>query len=321
MIALEIQGLSERRENLLMEIGRTVFASGFTLQRQRLVQDDHGVLLTMVVRGPARQQRALSDALDAHQRLTSFVIDVFDEAVQRPHFAASLKQDWKTAVAELPMIVVPPADVNVVPEKVSDELEPFIELVRSRESETEIELEDEAIFASISVPVRTAKAIAVPMDSFVELIPIGADVSVVDKLQQKLTSAYPDIFPVLQALQQSVVEAARASSLLLAGQRTGAWLFERDYNPGIRLNLKDAIESVAVPALRTLVEVEQRGEQLHILNSPICVEGGHSSCQFFNGYLESLLGPAMSPDTVSIFSVCCRSFGAGECVFALSDAN
>ena len=39
MIELEFQILSDRREGLLVELGRLVVASGFTLQRQRMYQD------------------------------------------------------------------------------------------------------------------------------------------------------------------------------------------------------------------------------------------------------------------------------------------
>jgi hypothetical protein len=40
---------------------------------------------------------------------------------------------------------------------------------------------------------------------------------------------------------------------------------------------------------------------------------------FFTGYLEGLLGPVILPDSLSIFSVCCRSYGADECVLAILD--
>jgi hypothetical protein len=91
MIELEIQALSERRQGLLVEIGHFVIANGFTLQRQRLIQDPHGILLTMVIRGPARKQRALQAALDAHERIISFQLAPFVEGEQKPHFAASRK--------------------------------------------------------------------------------------------------------------------------------------------------------------------------------------------------------------------------------------
>lgn len=321
MIALEIQGLSERRENLLIEIGRTVIASGFTLQRQRLAQDPHGVLLTMVVLGPPRKKRALSEALDAHERLISYVICDFDEDRQKPHFAASFRLDPNAYVP-------PPTPVDTLlfgTRRVTDPNigipEPFI--APTPEPELPLDLEDDAFFASISVPVSARSHILVAavasVDQFVELVPIDADDVAVDKLLPKLMNHYPDIFPKLEALQKSVVKEARESSLHLAGQRLGAWVFERDFGTVGKLSLSDAIGHVGVPALRAIVEVEQRGEQLHILSSPACAEGGDSGCQFFHGYLETLLTTATSSDAISIFSVCCRSYGAGECVFALSD--
>jgi hypothetical protein len=322
MIALEIQGLSERRENLLIEVGRTVLASGFTLQRQRLAMDHHGVLLTMVVRGPVRKQRALSDALEAQERLLSFVISEFDESVQKPHFAASTTHDPAAfAPSPLAAAVAPPAVKAVTVEPDPGMPEPFI--APASEPEPDMQLEVDAFLASVSVPARApspAPATALEtIDPFVELALIDADVSAVDKLMPKLINHYPDILPGLLTLQQSVAEAARESSLLLAGQRLGAWVFDRDHTAATKLNLVDAVESIGVPALRALVVVEQRGEQLHILDSPMCIEGGNSSCQFFNGYLEGVLRPAMPSDSVSIFSVCCRSYGAGECVFAISE--
>jgi hypothetical protein len=174
MIELEIQGLSPSREGLLIEVGRFVMANGFTLQRQRLAQDPHGILLTMVV-------------------------------------------------------------------------------------------------------------------------------------------------PQLLALQQSVAEAARASSLALAGKRTGSWVFRSEYLLDDGLDLREAIERIGVPALRALVEVDQQGTQLHIHDSPLCAQYGHSGCSFFGGFLEGLLGPAIAPGSMSIFPVCCRSYGADACVLELSD--
>ncbi|NMW24965.1 hypothetical protein HFP05_11545, partial [Rhodanobacter denitrificans] len=102
MIELEIQGLSENREGLLIEVGRLVMASGFTLQRQRLLQDHHGILLTMVVRGPPRKKRTLEAALDAYDRFISVKVFPFVEGEPTPHFAASHRRVG-------PAVVVPPA--------------------------------------------------------------------------------------------------------------------------------------------------------------------------------------------------------------------
>ena len=100
MIELEIQTLSERRDGLLIELGRAVVTSGFTLQRQRFIQDANGVLLTMIVRGPARKQRALEAALDANERIISFNASTFEEGAPKPHFAASRTMAARSVVPE-----------------------------------------------------------------------------------------------------------------------------------------------------------------------------------------------------------------------------
>ena len=353
MIELEIQTLSERREGLLIDVGRAVVMNGFTLQRQRFTQDANGVLLTMVVRGPARKQRALEAALDANERIISFNASTFEEGPPKPHFAASRTMVGQVP-APAPAVEAPkpvatasaseesaskphssaaPAAVQpaatpmparatdavpiVAPAAVADASPSVATPVVSAEPEPQPEPEPEFIF----VLPRAPSAVSAPavVEPFIELIPEGPDEEAVAKLLPKLETEYPEIFQRLQTLERSVPEAARESSLWLAGQRTGAWVFERDYAAGTRLGLNDAIENIGIPALRALVEVEHKGEQLHIRNSPLCIEGGQSSCKFFGGYMEGLLGPAIGSDSLSVFAVCCRSCGANECVLAISE--
>jgi len=324
MIELEIQALSEKREGLLIEVGRCVVASGFVLQRQRLAQDDNGVQLTMVVRGPARKQRTLAAALDAYERIISYTLSVFDANVQKPHFAAR-SIIVRPAVAPLPapvidvvphVVEVAVADVEDVPESIAIPIA-FVEPERQQAAEPDfIFAPDHTPEFASQPPSQSAPVVHVP---FVELIPTGPDVDAVDKMSRKLANDYPQIFPRLLTLDHSVAAAARESSLLLAGQRMGAWLFERDHRLERKLGLSEAIERIGVPALTALVDIERHGNQLHIRHSPICAEGGPSRCVFFTGYLEGLLGLAMLSDSLSILSVCCRSYGADECVLAILD--
>ncbi|MGC1547907.1 MAG: hypothetical protein WA777_05210 [Rhodanobacter sp.] len=318
MIELEIQTLSEKREGLLIEVGRSAVACGFTLQKQRLAQDANGVLLTMVVRGPERKQRSLEVALDAIERVISFEVSTFVEGESKPHFAASRTFAWPTvAPAPTPTIEVAPVVVSVAPAEKLDVPEPAAPPAVPVESEPQQEPEADFTFVLPRAPAPEPAPVVI--EPFVELIPLDPDEQAVEKVLPQLTNGYPHIFPALQKLEASVIEAARESSLLLAGQRTGAWLFERDYPLDTKLSLREAIERIGMPALRTLVEVEHKGDQLHIRNSPLCKEDGHSSCKFFSGYLEGLLGPAIASDSLSIFAVCCRSCGATECVLAITD--
>jgi hypothetical protein len=337
MIEREIQALSERREGLLVEVGRFVIENGFTLQRQRLVQDPHGILLTMVVRGPRRGKHALESALDAYDRIISFEVAPHVEGEQRPHFAASRKvpnyvpaarpepppepatEPARTAATDT---VVPPA----IPAVAFDEVAP------ARLTAAPATAPAPAIAASPPArpqpdfefilpeapraPPAPPPVVEVP---FVELVALEPDQAAIDKVLSKLDTEYPQIMTRLLTLARSVPEGAREPSLRVAGQRIGRSVFEREHAQTGTLGLDAAIEQIGLPALRALVEIDLDGRQVHIHHSPLCAEDGHSGCAFFSGFLEGLLAPTLASSEMTIFPVCCCSYGADDCVLALSD--
>jgi hypothetical protein len=329
MIELEIQTLSQTRDGLLIDVGGIVVAAGFTLLRQRLVQDPHGTLLTMVVRGPARRQRALKEALDANERIISFDVAPFVEGEARPHFAASRTfarppPPPPSPIGEaLPAVTASriderdsrhePAAISAVPTV------PALPRVPEFEPEPEQGPEPSLDFILSAPPAPPSASAPTAPEPLIEIEPLGPDTEAVEAALPKLTNAYPHVFSRLQTLEESVAAGARESSLRLAGQRIGAWAFERDYAAAGRLGLHEAIENIAVPALGALTEIERKGDQLHIRHSPLCTRDGRSGCGFFGGYLEGLLGPVVAPDGLSVFGLCCRSCGADECVLAISD--
>jgi len=316
MIELEIQGLSPNREGLLIEVGRFVMANGFTLQRQRLVQDPHGILLTMVVRGPSRGRKALEAALSAYERFISVQMFPFVEGEPKPHFAASLPRMAYTP-PPAPPAAAPAAPSTKTSAKAAEAVAASTP-VDAPESPQAPPAEPEFEFIQPTPRPPAPPPAAAAATPFVELVPLGPDEPAVEKMLSALEHNYPKIVPQLLVLQQSVAEAARESSLALAGKRAGNWVFQSEYLLDDGLDLREAIERIGVPALRALVEVDQEGSQLHIHDSPLCTDG-HSGCSFFGGFLEGLLGPAIAPGSMSIFPVCCRSYGADECVLAISD--
>jgi hypothetical protein len=318
MIELEIQGLSEKREGLLIEVGGFVIASGFILQRQRLTQGAHGILLTMVVRGPARKKRSLEATLEGYDRFISFDIAPFVEGSPRPHFAESRKI-VPHAVAPVPPPAVQSA-LPVAPVAAAAVEQPEVaESVAAHAVPDEPAAQQEPEFDFIPATPRAPAPPPVVTVPFVELVALGPDEPAVDRMLRELADAYPRIVPHLLVLDRAVAEGAREASLALAGQRTGSWVFRSEYLLDDGLDLREATERIGVPALRALVEVDQQGSQLHIHDSPLCAQDGHSGCSFYGGFLEGLLGPAIAPGSLSIFPVCCRSYGADECVLAISD--
>jgi hypothetical protein len=326
MIELEVQALSVSREGLLIDVGKAVVASGFTLQRQRLVQDPNGVLMTLVVRGPERKQRALETALEVNTRIISFEVSPFEDGPPKPHFAAA-----RTFAREpvLPLIkpIAESAPVAAMPAvgPVKTVVPPVLPAVaaepeRQPSPPSAPEPEPEPDFMLLLEPKRASAPPPAPavVEPFVEIIPLEPDIEAVDKAWQRLQFDYPKVVPALQTLGASVVAGARESSLWLAGQRTGSWVFGRQYNIGTKLELEEAIKRIGVPALSAVVDVEYKGEGLHIRNSPLCEPGGHSGCKFFGGYLEGVLSPTLASGELSIFEVCCRSYGADACILAIS---
>ena len=321
MIELEIQALAASREGLLIEMSRSILTAGFTLRRQRLVPDAHGILLTVVVRGPSRGRRALEKLLDASDRLVSFKIAPVVDGELKPHFAASLPRSMRGPAAPADSTAIEPVAVAASGERNLDQptavaASVAADVPQSPPAEPDPEIEFIQPIARQPVAAALSPIAAQP---FVEVVRAGPDEAAVAKALSSLEYDYPRLLPQLLTLQAAVPEAARESSLELAGRRTGGWVFAREYALDNDLDLLDAISRIGAPALRALVEVDQHDALLHILNSPLCVVDGQSGCSFFRGFLEGLLGPAIAPRGLSIFPVCCCSYGAQECVLAISD--
>ncbi|BFI95164.1 MAG: hypothetical protein RSP_06740 [Rhodanobacter sp.] len=318
MIELEIQVLALQREGLLVEVGRLAGLCGYTLVRQRQVQDPHGTLLSMVVRGSWFKKRALRQLLSDCDRLVSFELHPVVEGEQREHFAATSK----TVSHYVPPPAPPPAPAPAEePAEAAAEAPPPARPVVEAPVPAPVE-SFEAFMEELMVERRPAPAPAPappPPAPFVEVVALEADAAAVDKALASLEYDYPRIVPTLLKLDRAVAEGARESSLQLAGQRVGAWLHARGKVKGGTQPLAAALASVAAPALQAFVEIDLQGDQLHIRHSPLCTEQGHSGCSFYGGLLEGLLAPVIAPHVLSIFPVCCRSYGADDCVLAISE--
>lgn len=327
MIELEVQVLSHAREGLLIEIGRVINAHGFTLQRQRLVQGTHGALLTLVVSGPSRRRSRLESALQEHPRVISVEVTAFEAGEMKPHFAASRALDTRGYVPPpAPPKVEPVVNAEPLPPSGPGALQtegpvagPLPEPAEPKPApavESEPEMTAEWLMPEPPPPPAPAPPAA---DPYVEVIPLPPDEPAVEAAMRAIAEQYPQVLPSLLALDRAVAAGARESSLLLAGRRFGDWLRARAQTPIDAPDLPAAIDRMAAPALQGLVDVEVQGSQLHLRQSPLCGEAGRSGCAFFTGLVQAVLEPVVASHEVSIFNVCCRAWGADECVLAVSD--
>ncbi|MCL1636105.1 hypothetical protein M2650_15895 [Luteimonas sp. SX5] len=91
MADVEFRVVSDRRDGLLLALGQTVIAAGFTLLRQRMVNSDEGVVLTMIVRGPDSGLLMLEERLGTHHLVNSFEASPLDGAATNGAAPAAAK--------------------------------------------------------------------------------------------------------------------------------------------------------------------------------------------------------------------------------------
>ncbi|MGH8081681.1 MAG: V4R domain-containing protein [Lysobacter sp.] len=84
MVDVEFRVVSDRRDGLLLALGQVVIANGFTLLRQRMLNSEEGVVLVMVVRGPAEALLMLEEKLGTHHLVQSFEASPYEAAQSAP---------------------------------------------------------------------------------------------------------------------------------------------------------------------------------------------------------------------------------------------
>lgn len=354
MIELEVQILALDREELLMDIGRVVAASGFALQRQRLAEDRHGALLTLLVRGTARARRTLDAALGKHPRVVSFVIEPAEGDTMRPHFAAARQSEYvpppapapapsrgKHALSGPPM--PPPPRVHDAealaffdraPERTtwteSIELLPRLgmdadppwEAWPAPMMETPPEAEPPPATPARTVPPApspVAGGAASTRTERADAPSLDVDTVAVERLMRALPGAYPSVLPLVKAMDRTVVPSARDASLASAGVRVGRWIAARQGAAGVPLPPGDALATRGMPALRELLDARMHGGQVHLGASPLCGTPGHSGCTFFAGVLRGAVEPLAGDGPAQVIGLCCRALGADECVLTMAD--
>lgn len=91
MVDVEFRVISDRRDGLLLALGQTVIAADFMLLRQRMVNSEEGVVLTMVVRGPESGLLMLEERLGTHHLVNSFEASPVDAADARATATSAAK--------------------------------------------------------------------------------------------------------------------------------------------------------------------------------------------------------------------------------------
>lgn len=108
MVEVEFHIHADRRDGLLMEMGRAIIASGFTLFSQRLGKTDDGVMLRIYVRGPQ------SDLLSLEEKLASHPLVAHYESIRQEGITPSGASTPQAAASQNGNPASPEADITKV---------------------------------------------------------------------------------------------------------------------------------------------------------------------------------------------------------------
>ncbi|MGO1003796.1 V4R domain-containing protein [Lysobacter sp. CA196] len=110
MVDVEFRVVSDRRDGLLLALGQVVIANGFTLLRQRMLNSEEGVVLSMVVRGPSESLLMLEERLGTHHLVQSFEASPYEAGNPSPAPASVPRNNGSSTVpTPLPPSAAPAA--------------------------------------------------------------------------------------------------------------------------------------------------------------------------------------------------------------------
>lgn len=109
MVDVEFRVVSDRRDGLLLALGQVVIANGFTLLRQRMLNSEEGVVLSMVVRGPAESLLVLEERLGTHHLVQSFEASAYEGGNGAAAAPAPVRSNGAASAPNIPPPAAAPA--------------------------------------------------------------------------------------------------------------------------------------------------------------------------------------------------------------------
>jgi predicted hydrocarbon binding protein len=141
----------------------------------------------------------------------------------------------------------------------------------------------------------------------------------VEALLPRIAASYPSVVGHLRQLQGELEGDQVVSTMRYVGQRVGTWVYKRDFALGARLELRDAVRRIVMPALKQVVAIELTDDVLYVTDSSFFqgAGGGNAGCQFLGGMIEGVLGGAMGRPGVVVDETRCRGAGDQHCCFVV----
>jgi hypothetical protein len=138
-------------------------------------------------------------------------------------------------------------------------------------------------------------------------------------LLKSLAGQFPAIAGLVQAYAASLKSELREQALFEAGQKTGAFIYTRDWSLGYPLKMPQALRRALVPALEKMCKVEATDTEVTLLDPRFCATGALvHCCEFVSGFMQGFLGASPATKDVKVQRAGCVATRAPRCRYAIA---
>jgi len=133
-----------------------------------------------------------------------------------------------------------------------------------------------------------------------------------------MADQFPDIAPLVRAYGESFGSESRDRELVEAGEKIGAFQYEKEWSFGSPLKMPVALRRTLVPALETLGKVDATDTDVTLLDSPFCGTGKIACCEFLTGFMQGFLDAGPLTQNTRVQKAACRAKGNSRCTYTFT---
>ena len=137
---------------------------------------------------------------------------------------------------------------------------------------------------------------------------------------REIAERFPDIAPLVRAYAESFfTPETRDQELFQAGEKIGAFNYEKEWSLGSPLKMPVALRRTLVPALEKLAKMEATDTSIAFPDSPFWGGDGQvNCCEFLTGFMQGFLDAGPLTSNTRVQKTGCRTKGGPLCTYAVS---
>ena len=123
---------------------------------------------------------------------------------------------------------------------------------------------------------------------------------------------------MVRAYAESLSQETRDQELFQAGQKIGAFHYEKEWSFGSPLKMPVALRRSLVPALEKLAKVDATDASIALPDSPFWGGGNQvNCCEFLTGFMQGFLDAGPLTNNTRVQKAACRARGDSNCSYTV----